>query len=227
MSEGIHDSIDGTVHPAVALPPEAASLAAPPAVEPLARRRGVPGRLLGVVWVAVALVVASVVVRVVMRVVDLPASAGAHVVPVGIAVVGGVLAVRWVRRGVRRQLADGVAAKVAEFGGGLYGSVAFATLLYLEALDLAGDVAAAGSLGGFLGQLSFGWLIEQMMESIGFFVTAIMWPWYWLSEFGPATAGIVAGAVWAVSGAAGALRRPFAARREARRRGVAAAEEIP
>jgi hypothetical protein len=230
MTDASPDPIDHATHPAVALPAEASDpgrVAPPPLPVPTVSGRGAPASLRVVVGVAAALVVASVVLRVVMRVIDLPASAGAHVVPVGVAVAGGVLAVRWARRGVRRQLADGVAAKVAEFGGGLYGSVAFATLLYLEAMDLVGDVAAAGSLGGFVGGLSFAWLMEQMMESIGFFVTAIMWPWYWLSALGPAAAAIVAGAVWAIHGVTGGAWAWWTDRRGPWRPRVAAAEEIP
>lgn len=234
MTELPTDPIGRPAHPAATLPESPAAVArvggpSPPLEADVEVPEGVTGSEASPsVWVIVpALVVASVVLRVLIRVLDLPASAGEHVVPIGIALAGGYVAVRWVRRGVRRQVAEGVSSKVAEFGGGIYGGVAFATLLYLEALDLIGDVAAAGSLGGFLGQLSFGWLLGQLLESVGFFVTAITWPWFWFSELGPATAGLVAGGVWAVNGVAPRLWKWISRRRAGRADGVAASEQIP
>jgi hypothetical protein len=175
----------------------------------------------------VALVAASGGVLVVLLdTVRLPAAAARSVIPVAIAVAAGVAAVRWLRRGVRTQLRQGVAAKVAGFGGGLYGAVAAATWVYLEAADLVGDVASAGSLPRFLSGLSPGWLLQQAMESVRFAVQAMLWPWFWLSALGPLTAALIAGAVWALDGAA----RGFAPRLGAGwrgERGVASAEETP
>lgn len=162
-------------------------------------------------------VAGGVVLTVLLNTVTLPAFVGAHAVALAIAAFGGVAAIRWVRSGVRQQLKASAAAKVAEFGGGLYGALAFATLLYLEVVDLAGDVASAGSLGTFFRGMDFGWLMGQLMESIGFAIKAGMWPWFWFSEMGP-MAALVAGGVWALHGILPKLWRP---------RAVAGAEETP
>lgn len=156
-----------------------------------------------------------------------PASAAPRLVALAIAAAGGVLALRWVRRGVRRQLREGAAAKVAEFGGGVYGALAFATLLCIEAMDLAADVAGVGSLGASVDSLSLGWLMAQAMGSIGFAIRAGLWPWYWFRELGPAVAALVAGGVWALHGAAPGLGERVAEWRAARRAGVAVSEENP
>ncbi len=97
---------------------------------------------------------------------------------------------------MRNELRSQAAAKVAEFGGGVYGAVAMATWLQLEASDLVGDVAAAGSVGEFVGSLSLGWLISQGVESVKFAFQAGLWPWHWFSTFGmQAVLGAAAAAV--------------------------------
>jgi hypothetical protein len=92
--------------------------------------------------------------------------------------------VRWMRAGVRRELRSRTAAKVAEFGGGVYGAMALATLLWLEGSDLVADVTAHASFGAFVDSLSLGWVIQQGMQSIGFAIRAGLWPWHWLSDYG-------------------------------------------
>ncbi len=90
-------------------------------------------------------------------------------------------------------------------------------------MDLAADVAGVGSLGAFVNSLSLDWLIAQAMESVGFAITAMMWPWHWFDEMGPGVAGLVAGGVWALHGVVPKLRERWSARRV----GVAGAEETP
>jgi hypothetical protein len=176
-----------------------------------------------------AVVAGGVVVTVVLNTVTIPAAWSPRLVPLAIAVIGGMTALRWVRRAAKGELRAGAAAKVAEFGGGIYGSLAFATFLYLEAMDLVGDIAAAGSLWAFLSSLSVGWLIAQMVESVKFAVQAMMWPWYWFSELGAKNAAFIAGGVWALDGLRRGLAGPVARWRERRagRGGVAASEETP
>jgi hypothetical protein len=192
--------------------------AAVPDAAPPAPRNAPPRNVMarGVAGVAIGAAVVGGVFA--LNTVTLPAFVGTHGVALAIAAVGGVTAVRWVRRGVRRQLKDSAAAQVAEFGGGLYGALAFATLLYLEVIDLAGDLASAGSAGAFFRGMDFEWLMGQMMESIGFAIRAGMWPWYWFAEMGPMVAALVAGGVWALHGVLPRLWRG---------RAVADAEQTP
>jgi hypothetical protein len=66
-------------------------------------------------------------------------------------------------------------------GGGFYGFVAVLTFLYLETIDLAGDVA-----GGF--QLELGWLISFFVSNAVDFALNMMWsaiwPLTWVTRFG-------------------------------------------
>jgi hypothetical protein len=190
---------------------------------PTLRRRFQPvrtaARTLGWVFASgIALIVA-------VNTVTLPAWVAAHAFPLAIGTAGCVVAARWWRSGVRRQLRTSAGAKVAEFGGGVYGALAFATLLYLEALDMVGDVAEAGSLGAFFGSMGFGWVIQQAIESIGFAIQAALWPMYWLSVLGFRTVVLTAATLWALDFARrrGHLARLATWWRE-RRGGVAAAE---
>ena len=190
---------------------------------PAPRRRFQPvrtaARTLG--WVMAS----GIALIVVVNTVALPAWVAAHAFPLAIGTAGCVVAARWWRSGVRRQLRTSAGAKVAEFGGGVYGSLAFATLLYLEALDMVGEVADAGSVGAFFGSMGFGWLMKQAIESIGFAVQAMLWPMYWLSVLGLQAVVLAAGAIWGLDYARrrGHLAR-IAAWWRARRGGVAAAE---
>ncbi|HSJ23240.1 MAG TPA: hypothetical protein VK929_01065 [Longimicrobiales bacterium] len=68
-------------------------------------------------------------------------------------------------------------------GGGFYGFVATLMFLYLEILDIAGDVV---DLGG--GRLSLGWIISfvvsNMVELLMNTIRAALWPITWLQQFG-------------------------------------------
>ena len=56
------------------------------------------------------------------------------------------------------------------------------------------DVASAGSLAEFIGALDLGWMMGQMMESVGFAIRAGMWPWHWFSDYGMYAVLLAAGA---------------------------------
>lgn len=119
-----------------------------------------------------------------------------NLVPVLLLASGCMAAVRWMRAGVRNELRSRTASKVAEFGGGVYGAMAMATLLWLEGADLVADVTAAGSVGAFVSSLSLGWLMQQGMQSIGFAIRAGLWPWHWFSDYGMMTVLLAGGAAW-------------------------------
>ncbi len=107
-----------------------------------------------------------------------------NLVPVLLLASGCMAAVRWMRAGVRNELRGRAAGKLAAFGGGVYGAMAMATLLWLEGTDLAADLAGAGSPGAFVRSLDLGWLISQAMESVGFAIRAGLWPWTWFGGYG-------------------------------------------
>ena len=144
-------------------------------------------------WKPAGVIGAAVAGTVALNVVEVPGVMASHWVPVLLLATALMAAVRWKRVGVRRQLRSRVAARISEFGGGVYGALAVATLLQLEAADLVGDVASAGSLAEFAGALDMGWLMGQMMESVGFAIRAAMWPWHWLGTYGFVAAGAAFG----------------------------------
>jgi hypothetical protein len=124
-------------------------------------------------------------------------------------------AVRWMRAGVRNELRGHAAGKVAEFGGGVYGAMAMATLLWLEGTDLVSDVAAAGSLGAFVDSLSWDWLMQQGMQSVSFAIRAGLWPWHWFSDYGMSAVLLAAGAAYGLDALLKAAFPRYRAHREA------------
>jgi hypothetical protein len=139
---------------------------------------------------------------------DIPGVVFSHWVPMFLLASGCMAAIRWKRTGVRHELRSRAASKVGEFGGGVYGSMAVATLLWLEGTDLVADVAGAGSLGAFVRSLDLGWLMSQMMESVGFAIRAGLWPWHWFSDYGMTAVVIAAGVAVALDALIKAVRRP-------------------
>lgn len=135
-------------------------------------------------WTPGVIAIAAFSGTVALNVLHVPGVIASHWVPLFLLATGCMAAVRWKRAGVRNELRSRASAKVAEFGGGVYGAIAMATWLQLEASDLVADVASAGSLGAFVSQLSLGWLISQAFESIKFVIQASLWPWHWFSGYG-------------------------------------------
>lgn len=68
-------------------------------------------------------------------------------------------------------------------GGGFYGFVAVLMFLYLEVVDLAGDVAGLDSahigLGWFIGQV-----VSFFVDTVVNTVRAAIWPASWIGQFG-------------------------------------------
>lgn len=92
--------------------------------------------------------------------------------------------------GVRRWL-----LKVWEsHGGGFYGFVALLTFLYIEALDIAGDLAAAAGASidiGFIISFVLGNIVDAFVNGL----KAAIWPVSWIGTFGIGlvSAGLLAG----------------------------------
>lgn len=145
----------------------------------------------------------------------LPGVVVSHWVPLFLLASGCMAALRWKRAGVRRELRSRAAARAAEFGGGVYGAMALATLLWLEGTDLVAEVAAAGSPGAFVRSLDLGWLLSQLMESVGFAIRAGLWPWHWFSGYGVTAVVVAAGAAAGADALIKAISPRYRAHRQA------------
>ncbi len=81
----------------------------------------------------------------------------------------------WFRRHVRRVWQSR--------GGGFYGFVATLTFLYLEAVNVIGDIGSLRGLG-----LNLGWvinfLVQNFVQGILNVVWASVWPVAWIQRFG-------------------------------------------
>ncbi|HYR10356.1 MAG TPA: hypothetical protein VEQ60_21455 [Longimicrobium sp.] len=178
------------------------STAVTPAVEPASG------------WKPAAVIGMAIAGTVVLNVAEVPGILSSHWVPVLLLATAFTAAVRWKRTGVRRQLRNRAAAGIQEYGGGVYGAMAMATLLQLEAADLVDDVASAGSLAEFVGALDVGWLMGQMMESVGFAIRAGLWPWHWFSEYGMSAVLVAAGAAFGLDALLKSVSSRYRALRE-------------
>ena len=72
--------------------------------------------------------------------------------------------------------------KWAKFGGGFYGIVAFFTYIVVEVTEIATMIMNFGGFFDFIRQLSFGLIINIFIEAITNFVTAMVWPFYWMKR---------------------------------------------
>jgi len=68
-------------------------------------------------------------------------------------------------------------------GGGFYGFVALLTFLYIEGLDLAGDVAGLAGVQLNLGFI-ISWLVGNLVDAALNGIRAAIWPLEWISRFG-------------------------------------------
>ena len=197
------------IHPAA--PPIPAAPAAPAApVVP-----AVPNAEAGSRWQPAVVAAVAFGGAAVLNLGWVPGVVVSHWVPLFLLASGCMAALRIRRTGVRRELRSRAAARVAEFGGGVYGAMAMATLVQLETVDLVGDVAAAGSLSKFVGGLDVGWMISQLMESIGFAISAAMWPWHWFSGYGINAVLLALGAAVGLDALLRAVSPRYRAHREA------------
>ncbi len=83
-------------------------------------------------------------------------------------------------------------------GGGFYGFVATLTFLYLEAMNLVGDVT---SLPGMQINTSsiIGWFVQNLVAGIMAVVRASIWPVAWIERFGVSlTSAALLGACYVV-----------------------------
>jgi len=72
--------------------------------------------------------------------------------------------------------------KWARFGGGFYGIVAFFTYIVVEVIEITTMIRNFGGLLDFFRQLDFSVVIQIFIEAITNFVTAMIWPVYWMER---------------------------------------------
>ena len=72
--------------------------------------------------------------------------------------------------------------KWAKFGGGFYGIVAFFTYIVVEVIEVTTMIANFGGFIDFLKQLDIGVIIRIFIEALTNFITAMVWPVYWMDR---------------------------------------------
>jgi hypothetical protein len=72
--------------------------------------------------------------------------------------------------------------KWAKFGGGFYGIVAFFTYIVVEVLEIINMVKGFGGFFDFIKQLDFGVIIHIFVEALTNFISAMIWPVYWMQR---------------------------------------------
>jgi len=72
--------------------------------------------------------------------------------------------------------------KWAKFGGGFYGIVAFFTYIVVEVTDITTMIINFGGFIDFLKQLDIGLIVGIFIEAITNFITAMVWPVYWMER---------------------------------------------
>jgi hypothetical protein len=93
-------------------------------------------------------------------------------------------------------------------GGGFYGFVALLTFVYLETVDIGGDLAALPGSELSLGFV-LSWVIGNMVDAIINTVRAALWPVSWIGQFG---VGLLSAGLLGGSYAAYRLARPTVVR---------------
>lgn len=68
-------------------------------------------------------------------------------------------------------------------GGGFYGFVVLLTFLYLEVVDLAGDIAALPDASPGIGFV-ISWIVGNLVDALVNSIRAALWPASWLEHFG-------------------------------------------
>ena len=73
-----------------------------------------------------------------------------------------------------------VQKKWSKFGGGFYGIVGFFTYLVIEFLEIVEMIRNLGGFFQFIKQFGIGVIIEILVSALTNFISALVWPVYWL-----------------------------------------------
>jgi hypothetical protein len=127
----------------------------------------------------------------------------------------------------RLKRSQGGTRLLAGIVGDFYLCIAFATILYLEMMNSAGENVAAEPLQALLRSFSAdGWVLKGL-EASGLAVQGWLWPAHWFSDPVPMAAGFLAGALMAMQRFTPRVWERLVGDGEARGGGVAASEEMP
>ena len=77
---------------------------------------------------------------------------------------------------------DLIQKKWAKFGGGFYGIVAFFTYVVIELTEIATMIINFGGFWSFIKSLNIGLIINIFIEAFMNFITAMVWPVYWINR---------------------------------------------
>jgi len=72
--------------------------------------------------------------------------------------------------------------KWTKFGGGFYGIVAFFTYIVVETLEVIDTVTHLGGFIDFIKNLNLDVIIQMFVQALMNFITAIVWPVYWMKR---------------------------------------------
>jgi hypothetical protein len=72
--------------------------------------------------------------------------------------------------------------KWAKFGGGFYGIVAFFTYIVVEVYEIITVISGFGGFIDFLRALDIGVIIGMLVDALMNFITAMVWPFYWMQR---------------------------------------------
>lgn len=72
--------------------------------------------------------------------------------------------------------------KWAKFGGGFYGIVAFFTYIVVEVREIITMIVNLGGFIDFIKQLNLDVLVQMFVQAVMNFVTAMIWPVYWMKR---------------------------------------------
>ena len=70
--------------------------------------------------------------------------------------------------------------KWAKFGGGFYGVVAFFTYIVVETMEIVSMIINLGGFIDFIRHLNFNIIVSMLVQALTNFITAMVWPVYWM-----------------------------------------------
>jgi hypothetical protein len=72
--------------------------------------------------------------------------------------------------------------KWAKFGGGFYGVVAFFTYIVIEVREVIDTITHLGGFFDFIASLDLNLIIRMLVQAVLNFVSAMIWPVYWMQR---------------------------------------------